>query len=313
MKHKDKSLKKDLEPVTFSEEPKTCKNCGYADIGKYCSNCGQSFKDIKRPILEVLGDFVGMFNLDSSIFRTVGPFLFKPGFLTGEYLAGRRVKYMSPVRLYLFLSILLFFLARMAGERSVNPNISADSMFIPDSTSLIVAGDTVLSKKAFLDSISFREALARQDSINPPGIKGRFGEKLVNALDDQSSYISQLLNNISYALFLLMPLFALILQLLYIRRNRYYIEHLIFSLNMHSFALLVISLVIGIKLILKDNGHFMNYFLFLIPVYFTIGMRRFYNQGIAKTLLKEIILGLVYMLLLAFTLTGLVFLTLYIM
>ncbi len=122
--------------------------------------------------------------------------------------------------------------------------------------------------------------------------------------------LSRFLTNLSCALFLLMPVFALLLQLLYIRRKRYYIEHLIFSLNMHSFALLILSLVFALKLLLKGEDNFLYYGILIIPVYFTVGMKNFYSQGYFKILLKVLLLGLSYGFLLLIFLSTLAVLTL---
>jgi len=89
----------------------------------------------------------------------------------------------------------------------------------------------------------------RRDKANFQRSK-KFRSSLIRAAENQVMFVTLLLKNISYALFILMPLFALILQLLYLRRKRYYIEHLIFTVNMHSFALLLLSLMIGLQFII---------------------------------------------------------------
>ena len=78
--------------------------------------CGQSFADIDKPMKDVLHDLLEILNLDRSIVKTIVPFLFKPGFLSSEYIAGRRKKYLSPVKFYLFMSIIFFFIARDANQ-----------------------------------------------------------------------------------------------------------------------------------------------------------------------------------------------------
>lgn len=90
-----------------------CKNCETKlDKGfKFCPNCGQEHKDkvvhFKQFILDFLGDY---FTFDSLIIRSVRPLLFRPGFLTKEFIAGKRVKYIPPLRMFIFISIVFFLI-----------------------------------------------------------------------------------------------------------------------------------------------------------------------------------------------------------
>lgn len=87
-----------------------CLNCEEAVSGKFCASCGQRNVDYRVSIWELLSDALdGLFQIDSRMGRTVIPFLFRPGFLTHEYNAGRRTRYSSPLRIYLLLSVCYFF------------------------------------------------------------------------------------------------------------------------------------------------------------------------------------------------------------
>lgn len=87
-----------------------CENCGVPLQGDHCHGCGQPTKGLVRHFSSVLGDFIDtVFNIDSRVLRTLGPLLTSPGFLSMEYFAGRRVRYVTPMRLFLFLSLLAFF------------------------------------------------------------------------------------------------------------------------------------------------------------------------------------------------------------
>jgi len=73
-----------------------------------------------RPLSSMLSDIADtIFNIDSRIFHTLIPLYWRPGYLTNEYLAGRRVRYVTPFRLYFFLSIAAFLLMQV-GLDSVN-------------------------------------------------------------------------------------------------------------------------------------------------------------------------------------------------
>jgi hypothetical protein len=87
-----------------------CENCGTPLLGEHCYACGQPTKGLVRHFSSVVGDFMDtVFNIDSRVLRTLGPLLLRPGWLTLEYCAGRRVRYVTPARLFLFLSLLAFF------------------------------------------------------------------------------------------------------------------------------------------------------------------------------------------------------------
>src|SRR5207342_2044633 len=74
---------------------------------------GQPTKGLIRQFSAIIGDFADtVLNIDSRIIHTVGPLLFKPGFLSLEYFAGRRVRYVSPVRLLFFIGVVTFLFAQ---------------------------------------------------------------------------------------------------------------------------------------------------------------------------------------------------------
>jgi uncharacterized membrane protein len=87
-----------------------CENCGAQLTGRYCAQCGQPAIDYRRSFRHVLVDILDSFlNWDSKFFATIGLLIARPWYLTNEFLAGRRVRYLHPVRLYLLASILFFF------------------------------------------------------------------------------------------------------------------------------------------------------------------------------------------------------------
>ncbi len=101
---------------------RTCPNCGAPAHGPYCYACGQSEKGMIRHLSEVMSEFADIvFNVDSRIFRSLWDLYVRPGYLTREYLAGRRARYVTPFRLFFFLSIIAFFSMQMTLP-DINPN-----------------------------------------------------------------------------------------------------------------------------------------------------------------------------------------------
>ena len=89
--------------------PDICLNCKKPLDGAFCSNCGQNRKDIRVSVRSLLEDLAGsLFSLESKMFKSLGPLLTKPGFLTLAFMEGKRASFLPPVRMYLFFSILFF-------------------------------------------------------------------------------------------------------------------------------------------------------------------------------------------------------------
>lgn len=104
---------------TSDSEDNDCLNCHVAVTGQYCWNCGQRSNTRLISLFELLKDAVGdMFELDSRLWRTLIPLFLKPGYLTAEYLRGRRAHYMPPFRMYLVLSFLFFLLTTAFNENT---------------------------------------------------------------------------------------------------------------------------------------------------------------------------------------------------
>jgi hypothetical protein len=92
-----------------------CENCGSPLYGEHCFACGQPTKGLVRHFSSILGDFFDtVLNIDSRVIRTFWPLLARPGYLSLEYFAGRRVRYVTPMRLFLFMSLVAFFAVQLA-------------------------------------------------------------------------------------------------------------------------------------------------------------------------------------------------------
>src|SRR4030067_247694 len=92
---------------------KTCANCGLPLAMEYqfCPQCGQKNHDLNVPVSHLIGEAIeGFLHLDSKSFRTVQKLVLKPGFLSSEFIKGRRVRYVAPIRLYVLISFIFFLL-----------------------------------------------------------------------------------------------------------------------------------------------------------------------------------------------------------
>jgi len=279
----------------------SCPNCGHGNIEQFCAKCGQNNKDFNKPIKEVAKDFFDTFNFDKRIINTLVPFFFKPGFLTKEYFRGHRKRYVSPMRLYLFISFLFFML--MSIDSSDDGKLMSESTKTTDSLKLgIIQVDTLKNIKKAYVSVDFGNQSDTTHNSFERTLKDVFSKEKLSKIS-KTEFKGKYQQYFSYLMFFLMPFFALLLKMLYIRRKKYYAHHLIFSINLHSFAFGLFSLLIVIDYILGDqiSEYFLN-MLFVLPVYMIVGMRRFYNQSYFKTILKAFLLSLFYSIIVAVSL-----------
>lgn len=127
------ALPPDLRPLFTSDDISgglpICSNCHHAVAGRFCTECGQEDRTYLLSLRELLMDFFGdLVNFDSRFFKTTVPLLFRPGFLTAEYIRGRRQVYFPPVRLYIFISIVFFFVASVLTDASVDETVARNAI-----------------------------------------------------------------------------------------------------------------------------------------------------------------------------------------
>ncbi len=97
-----------------------CLNCGSSTVENYCANCGQKAQATKQPLKVFLSDAVEtLFNIDSRWFKTVRDLLFKPGYVTQQYIQGRRASYLPPLRIYLSISIVYFLFVQLIESNQI--------------------------------------------------------------------------------------------------------------------------------------------------------------------------------------------------
>lgn len=99
-----------------------CYNCHHK-IGdyNYCPNCGQVNSHKQIPLKQILKELLGdVFTFDNKFFKSLWPLVGKPGHLTNEYISGRRVRYIFPLRLYVFTTFLFFFVLSLSNAIDTN-------------------------------------------------------------------------------------------------------------------------------------------------------------------------------------------------
>jgi len=293
-----------------------CLNCGTQISDRFCSHCGQDKKDFQKTIWEILADFAAsIFDLDGKIPRSIGPLLLKPGKLTIEFLEGKRKSQINPFQLYAFFSFVFFLTAfylpnfTETGNSKFEPNIkikgvksasgSLKTEDQPDSS----FGSQVqkVSQKAII-SFGPKGLLHHYDSVQRSLPKDQrdglvtgffrmkmhaFGDRLANDKTVTEKLLENMKENIPNTLIFLLPVFALILKLLYIRKPFHYVGHLILSIHLFCFLFFLGSALFLLNALLPNqNDVFQTLGLIAIPVYFVLAMKRVYRQSLRKTIFK---------------------------
>lgn len=157
---------------------KNCLNCGHHIEEHYCSHCGQPNLEIKEPFWGFIGHSVGhYFHFDSKFFHTLIPLMTKPGQITLDYLAGKRARYIHPVSLYIFVSIVYFItihaLEEKPAHKFVPTQAQTDNAKKADSllTAVEAQQDNDFGKhitaaaKAELNNISTKESFRKLSAV----------------------------------------------------------------------------------------------------------------------------------------------------
>jgi hypothetical protein len=264
-------------------EPETCLNCGEPLHGRYCSSCGQAVVEPNQPLRQVLAAWFGaLIAFDSRIIRTLKPLVIKPGFLTLEYFAGRRANYVAPFKLYIFFSCVMFLAIAMTDYQVVTVQ-RGDS------------GKVVAPIHIDLDEKEGQQAdpEAEPGNAGEPSMWSDMLAALDEAAQDEKALSADVIAQLPKALFFLVPAFALMLRLLYRKGPHRYVRHLVFALNLHSLAFLLLT--VGMLLTTATG---IELFSPLLTLYFVIyvvkAFRRVYQEGRIKTLLRLLLLWFVY-------------------
>ncbi len=217
----------------------SCRNCGASAPGAYCPACGQETRTRPPTFLQFMREAGGRYvALDGRLWKTLGPLFFRPGFLTREYFAGRRKRYIRPARLFLVASLVLFAALRIVvelGDLDVVHIVPPEKAGAPAKGDKpgggIVVDDDFNVDLGGLEFPTIRKRIQRFNHLSTP-------EKQAQITDGALRYGP-------YAMFVLLPAFALLLKLLYLGRRRrhpdrprLYSEHIVFAAHNHAFLFL---------------------------------------------------------------------------
>ena len=302
-----------------------CANCGTELADRFCAHCGQAANDHRRSVRHLVNDFVkDIASFDSRILRTIIALVWRPGELALAFREGRTQRYVPPVRLYLFTSLLFFLTLSISGVALMQFVIVATPSKVislkghtyligPDGERMEVSAAKYADGKQHYsfntEMVLFQREGSVHANISPDAMQrltDRLEKQTAKARDANANFITKTvmatllklskdpaaLNGaltawIPRALFLLLPLFALIIAAFYWRQHKtlFFVDHLVFSLGFHTFAFaLLIAAAALAQLIAGDLA--LNLALLVLAAYLLLAMKRFYQQNWAWTVAK---------------------------
>lgn len=304
-----------------------CLNCGDTTVGNFCPVCGQRKVEVRvslrRMVLEVLDD---QFSISSALPRTIGALLFRPGQLTREYMGGRIARYIPPFRLYLASSV-VFFLVLSSVPR-LEPTVYTHGSGIQIGVSDPEAGEQAARAARGgpaapvvptpSGTVRTTGGALRPPPPVPPGggwgkdMKVQTGIAELDSLGNERldrlrmlppqmavrQVLKDFMEHAPQMMFVLLPVFAGVLKLLYLRSRRFYVEHFVFSLHLHAFAYLHYLLMMAVAGLGAPAGAVALLGMWPL-IYVYAALKRVYAQGWLVTGAKYVTLGLTWVTLLA--------------
>jgi len=338
----------------------SCLNCGTELMGPFCYYCGQPDKNLMRFFPALLRDLLeDVVDFDSRFMRTLKPLLFHPGKLTRDYLDGRRFRYVPPMRLYIFSSVIFFILAAtLAGQAidvssskpggGIHINLDSDKVGISAGVNEAVRTGKLSPQEAAAITGKVEKAMAAKEGAAPSGKEGietsgimiggkpwnretnpvrlpfmpDFINDRINREIEQSPQkgreieanpnliVDKFFNVLPTAVFVMLPLVALLFKFWYLFAGKYYVEHLIHALHNHAFLFVIFTLTLLSDSIAtwldpaqtgrasEVSSRLTIILLCWIPLYLLLSLKTVYRQGWVMTLAKFSVIGISYLVLL---------------
>ncbi|MBL7923480.1 MAG: DUF3667 domain-containing protein [Bacteroidia bacterium] len=318
-----------LRKISRTDRCLNCETPLNKEKDNFCPACGQLNNTKKETAIGLVRELVEEFlHLDSKVMRSLVPLLTRPGFLTLDYNQGRRARYFHPVRLFLTVTVIMFIITGFSGasERGLNDGkekvrsgsgrdeSKMDSVLVFDTESgrFERIADSSDGKSTLNFNWSFGKAKVYPDSLQRFLDQGiRDPGALMDTFKIEKTFVNTFLfrqilkkqeegyqhigdyykHKLPWILFSLMPVFAFVLFLFYIRSGHYFVDHLIHAFHLHSAAFIIIALEALLAVLLKRDVDFL---LLTIPLYYFLSLKRVYAQSWGKTIFKGAFIGVVY-------------------
>lgn len=299
-----------------------CQNCGHEVTQVYCPHCGQKNTETRQSFAHLVGHFAeDLTHYDSGFWKTIKFLLLRPAKLTKEYLIGKRQQYVLPVKLYIFISFITFFIPPLLPDFSGKeehessaavtkietvrhkPSLNhQEFVWIPTLTNkknkLTLTNPVPYNSVKQMDSIEALKPEAYRLNYVQKKMAKHYIELFAHNTAEQikEKFVYGLIHIIPKALFFYLPLFAFWLWLFHGKRRWYFFDHAIFTLHYFSFLLLsiLITFILNMIFSISDNIVFgivdgiLKLILFLwMFFYFFRAHRNMYHETMAISFLKS--------------------------
>ena len=257
-------------------EDHNCQNCGHYVEEHYCTHCGQENVETRQPFHFLFTHFIEDFvHYDGSFWQTIKKLFLKPGVLTKEYLSGKRNSSVNPVKMYIFVSFVTFFIISIFPSHKTEYNDTPNEHVSIENTEKIQKAlnatiDTLQNKVGATaeQGAKIKSELEKNKNINSlddlkPETIEMMQSKVKNNVPILSPFIEKYqelrkrkvsdeqlgeaiteksLHVIPKVLFVYMPLFAFFLWIFYNKKKWWYFDHGIFTL--HYFTVILLSILV---------------------------------------------------------------------
>jgi hypothetical protein len=300
---------------------KTCRNCYGTVENRFCSMCGQENTETRKTFRHLVFHFFeDLTHYENSFWHSIKYLIFRPCFLTKEYLDGKRKSYLDPIRLYIFISFITFFTISLFPENKVTENYKKpnsvsrekDSIdFINIKYNSIAALDSVQKTKQSKDRLSsfeywvFKKIIFIKNNNTKQEISNKFKESFVH--------------NFPKVLFIYMPIFAMVMWVFNNKKKWIYFDHAILTLHYFSFLLLLFFIntlltklfsLTNSKLIIDWLGTGKDFVLFGWMLYYFFPLTlKFYGGTRIKSAIKNLLILVLNLVLVSIILILFVFYT----
>jgi len=328
----------------------SCKNCEqeHEEGFEFCPHCGQKTNEDLTVGVLFYNTISNYFSFDARFFKSFIPLMIKPGILAKRFIEGKRLLYLHPAQLYLFISVVFFFLFSIASRDFINKTDTVieegfknekilDTLKTKAIDSAAIAKMIAPLKNAKITGMS-NEEVQTLDSIitansnidNIPNIDLGFDSKKLDSLiainapeneqlkamgmkDDAGLFarrfykqvlkiynqsgkgiIQAFLDSIPISIFILLPIFALILKLFFWKKGRF-AHHLVFSFYYYSFLFTVFTIILLSELIFGIPDWLDWLIVFSTFFYLFFAIKNFYEQGYFLSFFKTCIITFMYM------------------
>ncbi|MFM2269276.1 MAG: hypothetical protein RL757_2717 [Bacteroidota bacterium] len=300
-----------------------CPNCHtvFAETHtNYCAHCGQENHTHKLPVKHFVMELIEAFtHFDTKFLATFKDLVLHPGLVIQKFNANKRARYVPPIRIYVFTSFAFFLILAL----SVNKKVEKAAVKITHTIQGESAGQISLMNKTQLTarinedlkalpnlSNAAIDSVLRAEKVKTDWINTRILNSVIKLEKGEltiADLYKKFIKSSSYAIFILMPLFALLLMLFYRKRNYFYSEFLVFSIYYHTFVFGVFGILMTLNgLFDVDMDYIFSFLAFSMFLYLGMALKRVFADSMLKTAIKAVLLSGIYLMLLLFSILILV-------